>query len=592
LYINRTVYIQNMPNEVEPNEANKLVFYPSGRLGNAIFRYMACAIVNTMNPALEYTLLADVQSASEHFTYYPGLDQEGCDLYKTKETDHAAMQKEAMQDTMVMGFNTLGYFKHTIDLAQLTTNLYINKENGQGLYVKKNLTITDENFFNMFYKKLENFHVSMDGFFHFGYIYLKYKRQILNYMEAHKAEHFIQTDRNERYLMRDILDDMVLPVEKHYDMAIHIRLDDFNGRADFIELEHYLALFATLLPQMQDQRICIVYQGSRNAKDAAYIHACLQWFHTHNVPVTIEANALLVDFNIMKQAKSLICSMSTLAWTAAYLSKHIQQCYMPNYNFHGTERSDVFFHKPIENTVLYNVKTSPKLNIKPHIITLPEFSGRLGKLDGVMHALATIGMDTNVFYGVYGKDIQVYDAASKVTGIKHITWQGTTYFYDMRVRLNGNPMTKGEFGCAWSHLNILRQLVAEPPGTYYLIMEDDVELVKPLKDLHELLQNVPADTDICHLCKSIWYPIVLTQKVNEYFYECKKQFFSHATAYLISQKGAQKVLDYTNNYVNVPADDLYNMIYRLTQDFHLYAPAEFYFKEQDNVTSTIKSIDS
>jgi GR25 family glycosyltransferase involved in LPS biosynthesis len=565
------------PNEVEPN---KLVFYPSGRLGNAIFRYMACSIVNTINPALEYTLLADFDPPKENFTYYAGLDQEGCDEYKTREIDSKAMEKEAMQDSTILGFNTLGYFKHTID--KLTSNIYINKANGQGLYVKNMITINDDTFFSMFYKKLENFHVCMDGFFQFGYIYLKYKPQILNYMEEHKNEHFIQTDRNERFLMRDILDDMTL--EKQYDIAIHIRLDDFNGRLDFIEIEYYLELFESLLPQMQDKTICLVYQGSQSAADAQYIERCLQWFRENELNVRVESNSLLCDFNIMKQAKILVCSMSTLAWTAAYLSKRIQQCYMPNYNFQGTKRNGVYFHKPIENTVLYKVKTSPNLNIKPQIITLPEFSDRLAKLDGLMHGLSIIGLDTNVFYGVYGKDIRVYDAAYKVTGIKHISWQGTSCFYDMRVRLNGQPMAKGEFGCAWSHLNVLRQLVTEPTGTYYLIFEDDVELVKPLDALHELLQNIPADADMCHLCKSLWYPFVLTQKVNDYFYECKKQYFSHGTAYLMSQKGAQKVLDYTNNYVNVPADDLYNMVYRLTPDFRFYVPADFYFKEQDNVS--------
>jgi hypothetical protein len=560
----------------------KLVFYPSGRLGNAIFRYMACAIINTMNPELAYTLLADFQPPNENFTYYPGLDQEGCDIYKFRTRDIPAMQNEAMQQTTIMGYNTLGYFKHTIDLDQLTSNIYINQANGHGLYKKNTLMLTDDNFFAMFYKKLEYFHVCMDGFFHFGYVYLKYKPQILRYMEEHKNEHFIQTDRNEHFLMRDILDDM--PLEKHYDIVIHIRLGDFNGRPDFIEVEYYLALFDSLLPQLQEQSICLVYQPSNGAADAHYIERCLQWFKVNDIPISIESNSLLVDFNIMKQAKILVCSMSTLSWTAAYLSSTITQCYMPNYNFFGTERKSVFFHKPIENTVLYNVKTSPILMIKPQIITLPEFSGRLANLDGLIHDLTTIGMDSTVFYGVYGKDIKVYDAAYKETGIKHITWQGTTCFYDMRVRLNGQPMTKGELGCSWSHLNVLRQLLTEPAGTYYLILEDDVELVKPLDELYKLLQNIPLDADMCHLCKSLWYPFVLTQQVNEYFYECEKRFFSHGTAYLISQKGAQKVLDYTNNSINVPADDLYNMVFRLTPDFRFYVPAEFYFKEQDNVS--------
>ena len=583
------------PNEVGPNEQKKLVFYPSGRLGNAFFRYMACAIINIINPALKYTLLADFEPPIKNFTYYPGLDQEGCDAYKTKDANSKAMENEAMRETTIMGFNTLGYFKHTID--KLTSNIYINKENGQGLYVKNNLILTDNNFFDMFYKKLENFNVYMDGYYLFGYIYLKYKPQILHYIEQHKNEHFIQIDRNERFLMRDILDDIILPLEKQYDIAIHIRLGDFNGRLDFIEVEYYLVLFTSLLSQFQGKRICIVYQSSsgiHSATDEQYIRTCLKWFQQNDLPITIESNSLLVDFNIMKQAKVLICSMSTLAWSAAYLSKHIEQCYMPNYNFygHGGQRDAMFFHKPIENTILYNVKTTPAVKIKTQIITLPEFSGRIANLDGLMYNLSIIGMDTNIIYGVYGKDIKIYNAAYKETGVKHITWKGTTFFYDMRVRLNGQHMTKGEFGCAWSHLNVLQQLLTEPAGTYYLILEDDVELVKPLNELHELLQHVPEDADMCHLAKSDWYPFELTKKVNDYFYECKKQFFNKTTAYLVSHKGAQKILEYTKNSINVPIDDLFNMIYRLTPDFRFYVPAEFYFKEQDNIISTIKTIDS
>ena len=81
----------------------------------------------------------------------------------------------------------------------------------------------------------------------------------------------------------------------------------------------------------------------------------------------------------------------------------------------------------------------------------------------------------------------------------------------------------------------------------------------------------------------------LKKKVNDYFYEVEKEYFNRTTAYLISKKGAQKVLDYTKNSINVPIDDLFNMIYRLTLDFRYYVPADYYFKEQDNTVSIIKS---
>ena len=152
-------------------------------------------------------------------------------------------------------------------------------------------------------------------------------------------------------------------------------------------------------------------------------------------------------------------------------------------------------------------------------------------------------------------------------------------------------MSNGELGCALSHINLLKQLTKEPTEIkYYLIMEDDVELVKPINELYELFHHLPDDFDICHLAKSTWYDFVKTNKVNAYFSECSKSYFNNATAYIVSKKGAEKIMLYISNSVSVPADDLINMIYRLTPDFRFYVPCEYFFKEQDGVKSTIKNI--
>ena len=47
--------------------------------------------------------------------------------------------------------HTLGYLKHKIDIDNLKSNLYINENNGQGIYVKKSLIINDNNFSTMFF---------------------------------------------------------------------------------------------------------------------------------------------------------------------------------------------------------------------------------------------------------------------------------------------------------------------------------------------------------------------------------------------------------------------------------------------------------
>jgi GR25 family glycosyltransferase involved in LPS biosynthesis len=435
----------------------------------------------------------------------------------------------------------------------------------------------------------------MDGFFQFGHIFLKYKKEILLYMEANKHKHTIQTDLKEKIVMSVLIDDIILPPLKHYDVVIHIRLDDFNGRPDFIDKQYYLALFETIDFSFMNS-ICIISDTMTNEEDRAFIETCINWFLERNIVIQLERNDVMMDFNIMKQSKILICSMSTLSWAAAYLSKTIVQCYMPDYNFYEIDnRRYGFFRKPIENTILYPVKTTSRLlsSIKPFIITLPQFSSRLNKLDDLQVKLSSIGLNPLLYYGVNGKDITLKDTINSHLKCIEYNNKNTFYTYDSTIRLNGEGMSKGEIGCALSHINMLKQLLQEPPEVnYYLIMEDDVELVKPINELYDILHHLPANIDICHVAKSNWYDFVKTKRINYFLYECKKLYFNNLTAYIVSKQGAEKILLNIENAINVPADDLINMIYRLMPDFNLYVPSNYLFKVQDNVKSTIIAINN
>jgi GR25 family glycosyltransferase involved in LPS biosynthesis len=548
---------------------------------------MASALINIKNPTMTYCLQEEFIEPAEKLVFYAGLDHEGDDIHKS---DNIFQDDEPK----AVGYNTLGYYKHTVDIAGLKSNAYINSENGHGIFVKTTITLNDETYLKFIQKKLEYFNVKMDGFFQFGHLYLHYKPQILKYMEQHQFEHYIQTDLREKILMRDLLEDMHLPPEKQYDIAIHIRLGDFKGRPDYIEEEYYLALFQKIDFCENNKKVCLLFDPTIKTGDCVFIENCLAWFKQRDLPVTIESNNVLIDFNIMKQVKILVCSMSTLAWTAAYLSKRIEQCYMPDYNFYQlADRAAFYFKKPIENTILYPVKTTSAnlSSIKTFILTLPQYSSRLEKLNQMRCALSSIGLETITYNGVNGKDIILQNTT--IDHLKLIHYNETTYTYDASIRTNKTAMTKGEFGCAWSHLNLLQQLLAEPVSevNYYLILEDDVELAKPLSDLSALLQHIPEDTDICHLAKSDWYHFTKTRNVNGYFSECVKAYFNRTTAYLISRKGAEKVLAYCNQHIDIPIDDIYCTMYRTTPDFRFYVPsADYFFKEQDNVNSTIHDI--
>lgn len=228
-------------------------------------------------------------------------------------------------------------------------------------------------------------------------------------------------------------------------------------------------------------------------------------------------------------------------------------------------------------------------SVKSFIVTLPDYSSRLEKLSGLQKDLSSIGIAPTFFNGVNGKDITFEN--TNIDHVKIIHHSNTSFIYDASVRTNNEPMTRGEFGCAWSHLNLLKQLVAEPADiNYYLIMEDDVDFLKPIEELNELLQTIPADTDMCHLAKSEWYPFTKIKQINTFFYECKRQsYFNRTTAYLVSKKGAEKILTYSNNHIDIPVDDLYNLVYR-TSDFRFYVSYSYFFKEQENTISCILHI--
>ena len=183
---------------------------------------------------------------NEKYEYYKGVDHINDDVTCVyNESIRNIMQHSDMNDK-VLCFNTLGYLKNNINLHNLQSNQYINNETGHGLFVKNNITITDENFLYFLDKNVSHANIIMYGQFQHDQLFLEYKIDILQFIEQNKNSHYIKTDRQQKFLIKDIIDDIVLPPSKIYDIVIHIRLGDFNGRPDFIEYEYYEKLFETI----------------------------------------------------------------------------------------------------------------------------------------------------------------------------------------------------------------------------------------------------------------------------------------------------------------------------------------------------------
>ena len=517
-------------------ENNYIIFNQSGRFGNAVFRYMA------------YIMLQKNNNNNNKFKY--------------------------ILDT---------------DFSKLPPIPYINDEVDGGIYV-----VNEDNFFkyinmdtdeNKSISKLpNNINISLHGYFQYDQIYLQNKSYILEFLEEHKNIHEIRTD-NETYLTKYIIDDMLLDSSKIYENVIHIRLDDFNGRPDFIESEYLLRLFDNI-KDIFYKKTAVVIETPTSDADIKYLNTILDWFKKNNIPVPIvESNDMLTDYNIMKQAKIIISSMSTLCWMAAYFSKSLEKIYMPNYNFFDIEdRKNGCFKTPIKITILYDVKSTKFTDIKVVILTLEKYSHRMNKVYDLINKLSQKGLQCSLYYGVNGEDIKIIKNEKPTS--YNLEYNNEIKYYDSSIRVNKQFMTRGEMGCAWSHMNMYKTLLKEEHVDKYLIFEDDVEIVESLEYAYNCLINIPSELDICHLAKSDWYPFVLNNKINEIWYTINKIYFNRLTAYIVSKNGAKNILDCIKDYIVVPADDLLSNMH-IRDTLRVYVPPRYIFHEPENTISII-----
>jgi len=556
-----------------------VIFRSSGRLGNAIFRYLA-SILFCIKYNLEFIL---EENFKDNYVYYKGVDSPGNDLKFINNNQNIELFKnECDNNSLSCGFNTLGFIKSTINLNSLISNEYINDSNEHGLYVKNYICINDNNFFD-YYNSTSDLeqNIIMDGFFQFDNIYIDNKDEIIEYIK--KNNHTIKTDDNQYFLISDLFN--TLNESKKYDITIHIRLTDFKNREDFIEYKYLEELFNNI--NFINKRIAIVCSTPNDDYDTIYINNCLEWFNNNNFNITLESNSIIEDFLIMKNSKILICSNSTLSWSAAYLSDKIEICYMPNYSFYQIDNRITYFKCPLINTILYKVNEISSLKLKVIILTLENYTDRNNNIKLLISIFKQIGLDIEIFYGVDGNNIKIYN--TEIDHIKLLYYKFQTFYYNSTIRLNKLPMKLGEFGCSWSHLNIYNKLINDNNFDKYLILEDDAKLNSTLNYLVEHLLNIPDNFDICHLGESTYLPFHKKDKINDLYYNIHKHSFNNLTSYIVSKKGACKIIQYINNYINIPADDVLSIMHYIFDNFNVNVPNKYIFN-QYKCKSIINSI--
>jgi hypothetical protein len=192
-------------------------------------------------------------------------------------------------------------------------------------------------------------------------IFLKYKTQLVDYINSHTDDLLI-TDGYKpggsgiyHYTVAQYKSMDLLQCPNHiktYDIIVHLRLEDFV----FVNQLLHPQCIATVLENFGQQQICFVV----NAPTTAFEHRYINYFKT-KYNIVCESNDPITDYHIIKNAKTLVCSRSTMCWAAAFFSDTLETVYFPNYN-HPNHPHETF-KRPIENTIPYDIQFASEREI-------------------------------------------------------------------------------------------------------------------------------------------------------------------------------------------------------------------------------------
>lgn len=268
-------------------------FVPKGRLGNAIFRYLACVMI--------------------------------CKYY---HAEYITSQRKEYKCRFGMS---------------------------DAFFQKISAGICSGSLFPFGFKESEQTFVIMSGYYQHDTIYLQHKQDIIDYILAH-PDHVIYTDgiqagdrRYQKYLVQSFIQ-IPESFDKRYPFVLHLRLEDFLTHQLYIPSERLIKLLEELIQtQILDKQLVIVCNQPTEERERKYIQTLVDLLHAHHIQVVFEHNDPLTDYYILREAETLIASNSTLCWAATFFSSRLKTCYFPKYPFTVNQT----FCKPVEQTFYY-----------------------------------------------------------------------------------------------------------------------------------------------------------------------------------------------------------------------------------------------
>jgi FkbM family methyltransferase len=210
--------------------------------------------------------------------------------------------------------------------------------------VLNNNAIPDMSYFN-------NSVLHFNGYYQHDHIFIKFKDLLLDWIKNHPNDLIYTDGNNEKfnyynynmtnYKVNDFINYNNSNNIKFYDVVLHLRLEDFINNNHVIHPDS----IKTVLAQIKHKTICIVMNKPKLQLELDYI----DYFKEYNI--ILQSGSIIEDFHVMKNAKILICSNSTISWIASFLSNTVQYVFFPDYQNKAIHET---FKYPIHNTVLYH----------------------------------------------------------------------------------------------------------------------------------------------------------------------------------------------------------------------------------------------
>lgn len=264
----------------------KVIEIPNGRLGNGIFRYLASVILQ-----MEY--------GAERIH-----NRQEC--YKTP--------------TVVISDDNYLHFLETI---------------------AKNRAIFD------------NILIMLNSYYQFDvYSDPRYKSKIIQFLKERPNEIIYGTNLQNQ-LIQNSVGELFHPPEdlRRYEIVIHCRLEDFVNSNNMIHPNTVINIINSIAETVSSRPRPPVAAIVCNKLTTDIEKKYIQYIYDHSrLPLLFESNDVITDFHIMKGARILMCSLSTLSWCAALLSENVETVYLPKNRTSGHQT----FLKPIENTIIYD----------------------------------------------------------------------------------------------------------------------------------------------------------------------------------------------------------------------------------------------